>query len=90
LGKFISIAEFPIILTSGIVGQKVAAKVWTKAFGDAPPDTAQEDVRWAVLIPAAIVEGIFYKLFRVAVERSLRVGIARSTGTWVGGAGEGE
>ncbi len=90
MNKFISMAEFPIILTAGILGQKVAAKLWTQVFGDAPPDTAQEEVRWSALIPAAVVEGMLYKLFRMAVERGLRIGIARSTGTWIGRTGEGE
>lgn len=88
--KLVSIAELPILVGAGILGQKLAAKLWERALGSAPPDTAQEEVRWALLLPAAVVEGTLYKLFRMAVERGLRVAVARSTGSWVGRSGEGE
>ncbi len=84
MSKFFSIAEFPIILFSGILGQKMADGLWSRFLDSDPPDTAQEDVRWAQLIPAAIVEGTFYKLARMLVDRGLRMAVARSTGTWPG------
>ncbi len=90
MSKLVSILEFPIILIAGIVGQKVASKLWSGVLGSEPPDTAQKDVNWPLLIPAAIVEGTFYKAFRMAVERGVRVAVARSTGSWIGRAGEGE
>lgn len=90
MGKLVSIAELPILVVAGIVGQKVAAALWKRALGDDPPDTAQERPRWGLLIPAAVIEGTFYKLFRMALDRAIRTGIARSSGTWVGQAGEGE
>lgn len=83
-------AELPILVVAGIVGQKIAAKIWSRALGAEPPDTAQQDLRWAQLVPAAILEGTLYKLFRMAIDRSLRVAAARSEGTWIGKTGEGE
>lgn len=90
MNKFISIAEFPVLIIAGILGQKVAAKLWSSVLGDDPPDTARQDVSWAQLLPAAVVEGTLYKVFRMVIERGLRIGIARSTGTWIGRPGEGE
>lgn len=90
MSKLFSIVEFPIILGAGIAGQKVAAKLWTQATGSDPPDTGEEDVRLAALLAAAVLEGTLYKLSRMAVERGLRVAVARTTGTWPGGTGEGE
>ena len=83
-------AELPILVVAGILGQKIAAKLWTLVFHSPPPDTAQEHVRVAQLIPAAILEGTFYKLTRMAIDRSLRIAAARSEGTWLGKPGQGE
>ncbi|MDQ3607870.1 MAG: DUF4235 domain-containing protein [Actinomycetota bacterium] len=83
-------AELPILVVAGILGQKIAAKIWSSALGSEPPDTAQQDLRWAQLVPAAILEGTLYKLARMGIDRSLRVAAARSEGTWIGKTGEGE
>ncbi len=90
MSKFVSAAGFPIILLAGIIGQKVAAKLWSQILGSEPPDTAQENVRWPQLIPAAIVEGTFYKVARMLIDRGLRTAVARTSGTWPGQVGEGE
>ena len=83
-------AELPLLVVSGIVGQKVAAKLWAAAFGSPVPATAQQRVRPAQLIPVAILEGTLYKLTRMAMDRGLRVAAAKSEGTWIGKPGEGE
>jgi len=83
-------AELPILVVAGILGQKLAAKLWSRALGSEPPDTAQQNVRWAQLVPAAILEGTLYKLARMGIDRGLRVAAARSEGTWIGKTGQGE
>lgn len=83
-------AELPILVVAGILGQKIAGKLWSRAFGGPPPDTAQQRVRVGPLIAAAVLEGTLYKLTRMAIDRSLRVAAARSEGTWIGKAGQGE
>jgi hypothetical protein len=85
-----SAVAFPIILVAGILGQKLAAKLWSLAFGEDPPDTAQEDVRVLPLLGAAVVEGTMYKLLRMLADRALRQGLLRLSGSWPGGAGAGE
>ena len=88
--KILLKAELPILVVAGIIAQKIAAKLWSVIFDDDVPDTAQQNVRVGLLIPAAIIEGTLYKLARMAVDRGLRVGAARSQGTWIGKTGEGE
>lgn len=88
--RFLLKAEFPIILSAGILSQKLAATLWRRAYGEAPPDTADKDVRVAQLVAAAVVEGTLYKLSRMAIERCLRVAASRSSGTWIGERGQGE
>ncbi len=83
-------AELPILVVAGIIAQKLAAKLWSLVFKSQVPDTAQQHVRLTALIPAAILEGVFYKLARMAIDRGLRVAAARSEGTWIGKPGEGE
>ncbi len=86
----LSIAIFPGVLISGILGQKVAKMLWSRVLGSAPPDTGQEHVRWPQLIPAAIVEGTVYQLSRMLFDRGVRRAIATATGTWPGELGQGQ
>ena len=90
MGKFLSTAGFPGILLAGILGQKIAGALWSKALGDPPPDTAQRDVRWIQLLAAAVVEGTIYKLSRMLFDRGMRVAVAKTTGNWPGEAGQGQ
>ena len=85
-----SAVAFPIILAAGILGQKLAAKLWSQAFNEDPPDTAQEDVRLMPLLGAAVLEGTLYKLLRMLTDRALRQGVRKLSGSWPGKAGEGE
>jgi hypothetical protein len=85
-----SAVTFPIILVAGILGQKLAAKLWKQAFDADPPDTAQEDVRLLPLLGAAVVEGTMYKLLRMAADRGLRRAVHGLSGNWPGETGEGE
>lgn len=90
MAKILLKAELPVLVVAGIVGQKLAAMLWSRASGGAPPDTAQENVRVGPLIGAAVLEGTLYKLARMAIDRGLRVAAARSGGGWVGAKGDGE
>lgn len=85
-----SAVAFPIILIAGILGQKLAAKLWSQVFDEDPPDTAQEDVRLLPLLGAAVLEGTMYKLLRMLADRALRQGVLKLSGTWPGETGEGE
>ncbi|HKH14479.1 MAG TPA: DUF4235 domain-containing protein [Solirubrobacterales bacterium] len=73
-----------------MIGQKAAAKLWSRMFRREVPNTAQENVRVLELLPVAVLEGTFYKLARMAIDRSLRVAASRSEGVWLGETGSGE
>jgi hypothetical protein len=90
MAKALSIAELPVLVVTGIVSQKIAARLWSRLFDSDAPDTAQKDVNVPALLAAAVLEGTLYKLARMGVDRGLRVAVARSTGGWVGRVGEGE
>ena len=90
MAKALSILELPVLVVTGIISQKIAARLWSQVSGGDAPDTAQKDVKVPALVAAAVLEGTLYKLARMGVDRGLRVAIARSTGSWVGRAGEGE
>ena len=79
-----------MLVIAGIIGQKLATKIWSRALGSDVPDTAQREVSVPMLIPAAILEGTLYKLSRMAIDRSLRRAAERSEGVWIGKAGDGE
>ncbi len=73
-------AELPILVVAGILAQKLAAKLWREistpgtrhCTGGRPRGRAD---------PAAVLEGAFYKLARMAIDRGLRVAAARSEGS---------
>lgn len=88
--KLPSAVAFPIILVAGILGQKLAAKLWSLVSGEDPPDTAHEDVRLPPLVGAAVLEGTLYKLLRMLADRVLRQAVLKLSGTWPGEIGEGE
>jgi hypothetical protein len=90
MSKLLLKAELPILVLGGIIGQKVAAKLWSQLFKAEVPDTAQENVRLVLLLPAAVLEGTLYKLARMGIDRSLRIAAAKSEGSWIGKSGEGE
>ena len=90
MSKLLLKAELPVLVLAGILGQKVAAKLWERTTGSEVPDTAQREVNVAMLIPAAILEGTLYKLSRMGIDRALRHAAARSEGEWIGRSGEGE
>ena len=85
-----SALTFPIILVAGILGQNLAAKLWSQVFGEDPPDTAQQDVPWAALLGAAVIEGTMYKLLRMLADRGLRKAVFGMSGNWPGELGDGE
>lgn len=90
MAKLVLKAELPVLVVAGILGQKLAAMLWSRVAGGGPPDTAQEHVRVGMLIPAAILEGTLYKLARMGLDRGLRIAALRSEGRWIGETGQGE
>jgi hypothetical protein len=90
LSKVLSLAAFPVIVLSGVLGRKLAVLLWGRVFGEPPPDTAQQHIRLPQLLGAAVVEGTIWQLSRMAIDRGLRQAIATATGSWPGEPGEGE
>lgn len=90
MGKALSIAMLPVLVLSGILGKKVAALVWKQVTGEPPPDTADEQIRWPQLIPAAVIEGTAFMVSRMLLDRGVRMAVARSTGSWPGERGQGQ
>jgi hypothetical protein len=88
--KLLLKAELPILIVAGILGQKLAAELWSRISGSDVPDTAQREVSFPALVLAAILEGTLYKLVRMGMDRTLRVAAARSEGRWIGKPGDGE
>lgn len=88
--KFLIKLELPVLVAAGILGHKAADKLWERFFDDPVPDTAQKDVDVLKLLPVAVLEGTLYKLVRMGLDRGLRVAHERTSGDWIGKAGEGE
>ena len=77
---------FGIILgmAAGLLGKRVFDFVWTKVDDEEPPKPTTQETTWGKLLGAAAVQGMIYKLVRVAVDRYGAIGWHYLTGSWPG------
>jgi hypothetical protein len=77
---------FGIILgiLAGLVGRKAFDFVWTKLDDEEPPEPTTEETSWRRVIAAAAVQGVIFRVTRVAVDRYGAIGWRNLTGTWPG------
>ena len=71
-------------LLAGILGKKLFNFVWTKIDDEDPPKATTELVAWPKLLSAAALQGVIFKVTRVAVDRYGAQAWAYLTGVWPG------
>lgn len=71
-------------LAAGSLGRLLFGKVWGLFDDEEPPEAKTKETDWAKLLAAAAVQGIIFRLIRVAVDRWGAIGWYRLTGTWPG------
>jgi uncharacterized protein DUF4235 len=71
-------------ILAGLVGKKAFDFVWTKVSDEEPPEATTERASWRNILAAAAVQGIIFRLTRVAVDRWGAIGWRHLTGTWPG------
>jgi hypothetical protein len=71
-------------LAAGILGRQTFNWVWGKLDDREPPEPTTLEVSWPRLLFASAVQGVTYRLVRVAVDRIAAKGFYNLTGVWPG------
>jgi hypothetical protein len=71
-------------LLAAIAGRKAFDFVWTKIDDQEPPEATTEEARWRRVLAAAAVQGVIFRVTRVAVDRYGAIGWRYLTGSWPG------
>jgi len=77
---------FGIVLgiLAGILGKKLFNFVWTKIDDEEPPKATTELAPWSKVLTAAALQGVIFKMTRVAIDRYGAQAWAYLTGVWPG------
>jgi hypothetical protein len=71
-------------ILAGLLGRKAFDFVWTKLDDEEPPEPTTEETSWRRVLAAAAVQGVIFRVTRVAVDRYGAIGWRHLTGTWPG------
>ena len=71
-------------ILAGMLGKKAFDFAWTKIDDEEPPEATTEEASWRRVIAAAAVQGVIFRVTRVAVDRYGAIGWRHLTGTWPG------
>lgn len=71
-------------LLSAVVASKIFNQVWQLVDDQEPPGPKDRDVDTVKLVMASVVQGIIFRLTRVAADRGLRRTVQSLTGSWPG------
>ena len=71
-------------IVAGLLARKVFTFVWTKIDDEEPPEATTEEASWRRVLAAAAVQGVIFRVTKVAVDRYGAIGWRYLTGTWPG------
>jgi hypothetical protein len=71
-------------ILAGLVGKKAFDFAWTKIDDSEPPKGTTEAAPWGKIIGAAALQGVIFKVTRVAIDRYGAIGWRYLTGSWPG------
>ena len=81
-------AFLPIGIGAGLLAGQASKKmfdlIWGAVDDEEAPRPKHRDIDMKKLVPALLVEGAIFRLFRGMVDHGTRRGFARVTGTWPG------
>ena len=67
-----------------MVGQRLFAALWSLTDRQEVPDPKQRDVPWSTVIAVLVLQGAILNGVRGIVDRALRQGFSKVTGSWPG------
>jgi hypothetical protein len=71
-------------ILAGLLGRRLFDAAWTKIDAEDPPKGTTESAPWAKVLGAAALQGVIFKVTRVAVDRYGATGWRYLTGSWPG------
>ena len=71
-------------ILAGLVGKRAFDFAWTKLDDEEPPKGTTEAAPWVKVLGAAALQGVIFKVTRVAIDRYGAIGWRYLTGTWPG------
>jgi hypothetical protein len=69
---------------AGLVGKRLFAVLWSLTDTREAPDPKQRDVPWRKVIAVLVLQGAVFNAVRGIVDRALRQGFSKLTGSWPG------
>jgi hypothetical protein len=70
------------IRLAGLVGKRLFAALWSLGDRREVPDPKQRDVPWKTVIAVLVLQGAIFNAVRGIVDRALRQGFSKVTGSW--------
>jgi hypothetical protein len=71
-------------IIGGIAGRQAFNQVWQRIDAEEPPEPTTEQASWRRVLAAAAVQGVIFRVTKVAVDRYGAIGWRYLTGTWPG------
>ena len=72
------------VRVAGVVGKRLFAALWSLTDTREAPDPKQRDVPWRTVIAVLVLQGAIFNAVRGIVDRALRQGFSKVTGSWPG------
>jgi Protein of unknown function (DUF4235) len=67
-----------------LVGEKLFTRLWSLTGKQEAPDPKQRDASWGKVIAVLVLQGAIFSFVRGVVDRALRQGFSKVTGSWPG------
>jgi Protein of unknown function (DUF4235) len=71
-------------ILAGLLGKQLFDFIWKKVDDEEPPRATTQEASWRRVLAAAAVQGVIFRLTRVAVARYGAIAWRHLTGTWPG------
>ena len=71
-------------IVAGILGRALFGKIWGMIDDEEPPEGTTLETSWPKVLIAAALQGMIFRVVKVAVERAGAKGFTHLTGVWPG------
>jgi hypothetical protein len=72
---------------AGLVGKRLFEALWSLTDTREAPDPKQRDVPWRTVVAVLVLQGAVFNAVRGIIDRALRQGFSKVTGSWPGEEG---
>ena len=69
---------------AGMLGKKAFERLWSVIDEEEAPNPKHREIAWKKLVPALLLEGAIFRVFRGLFDHASRRAFSKATGTWPG------